>query len=196
MRANPVKLIAIDGVNASALKTAARELAAANRKQRAGISLWGASGIFDELTVAGDDAGTPSARTLLLLYAADLTFRLRWEIRPALDEGRLVIAAPYVSTAVAFGQAAGLDPGWLADLFHFAPAANEHRLIDPAPAKHVADRQGFVEFCWQRLEKRLGGLTRLQLIDRTRRHLRASEAVAQARSGGATASGGRRRPRR
>jgi hypothetical protein len=85
-----------------------------------------------------------------------------------------VIAAPYVSTPVAFGQAAGLDPVWLADLFHFAPAASERRLVDPAPAKHLADRKGFVEFCWLRLEKRLGGLTRLQLIDRTRRHLRAS----------------------
>ena len=51
--------------------------------------------------------GAPSARTLLLLYAADLAFRLRWQIRPALAEGRTVVAAPYVDTAVAFGRAAG-----------------------------------------------------------------------------------------
>ena len=70
------------------------------------------------------EAGTPSARTLLLLYAADLAFRLRWEISPALDEGRLVIAAPYVATPMALGQAAGLDPDWLADLFRFAPPAS------------------------------------------------------------------------
>jgi hypothetical protein len=111
-------------------------------------------------------------RTLLLLYAADLAFRLRWEIRPALEEGRVVIAAPYVATAVALGQAAGLDSIWLTDLFHFAPSAEPH-VIDPAPARQVSDREGFVEFAWQRLEKRLGGLTRLQLMDRTRRHLRA-----------------------
>jgi hypothetical protein len=30
-----------------------------------------------------------------------------------------------------------------------------------------------VEFAWQHLETRLGGLTRLELMDRTRRHLRA-----------------------
>jgi hypothetical protein len=172
--ANESRLISLDGVNANALKDAARRLAAANRRRRAGISQWGASGIFDELMVAEEDAGTPSPRTLLLLYAADLAFRLRWEIRPALEEGRLVIAAPYVSTAVAFGQAAGLDPVWLSDLFYFAPAAAERHVIDPAPAKQIADRNGFVEFCWRRLEKRLGGLTRLQLIDRTRRHLRAT----------------------
>lgn len=173
MSGNGARLISLDGVNARSLKEAARTAAVANRRHKAGVSLWGASGIFDELTVADPDAGIPSPRTLLLLYAADLAFRLRWEIRPALDEGRLVIAAPYVSTPIAFGQAAGLDPVWLADLFHFAPAPSEHRVIDPA-AKHAADRTGFIEFAWLRLEKRLGGLTRLQLLDRTGRHLKAS----------------------
>lgn len=174
MTASGSKLISIDGVNANALEDTARDLATANRRHRAGVSRWDASGIFDELAVADDEAGTPSPRTLLLLYAADLAFRLRWEIRPALDEGRLVIAAPYISTATAFGQAAGLDAVWLNDLFHFAPPADEHLIVDPAPARHVADRNGFVEFCWQRLERRLGGLTRLELMDRTRRHLRAA----------------------
>ena len=173
MTSNGSRLISIDGVNAHALREAARNFAAANRRSRAGISSWGASGIFDELTMADTEAGMPSARTLLLLYAADLAFRLRWEIRPALDEGRMVIAAPYVATAVALGQAAGLDSKWLGDLFYFAPPASEHLVIDPAPARQIAERQGFVEFAWQRLDKRLGGLTRLQLMDRTRRHLRA-----------------------
>jgi hypothetical protein len=172
--ANGARLIALDGVNATALKKAARSLATANRQQRAGISVWGASGIFDELKVASVDAGIPSPRTLLLLYAADLAFRLRWEIRPALEEGRTVIAAPYISTAMALGQAAGLDATWLSDLFDFAPRAAEHHVVDPAPAAHVAEREGFVEFCWPRLERRLSGLTRLQLLDRTRRHLRAT----------------------
>jgi hypothetical protein len=171
---NGSRLIAVDGINATALKDAARTLAAANRRQQAGISHWDASGIFEELAVANEEAGTPSPRTLLLLYAADLAFRLRWQIHPALEEGRVVIAAPYVSTATAFGQAAGLDAVWLSDLFHFAPLAAEHHVVDPAPARHIADRQGFVEFCWMRLEKRLGGRSRLQLMDRTRRHLRAT----------------------
>lgn len=174
MSVTVARLIAVDGINAAALKDAAKALAAANRRQQAGISPWGASGIFDELDIASPDAGTPSARTLLLLYAADLAFRLRWQIRPALEEGRTVIAAPYVSTATAFGQAAGLDAVWLTDLFYFAPPAVEQHVIDPPPARHLADRKGFVEFCWLRLEKRFGGLTRTQLMDRTRRHLRAT----------------------
>ncbi len=173
MTTNGARLISIDGVNAHALEHAARSVAAEHRRHRAGISSWGASGIFDELMVADSDAGTPSLRTLLLLYAADLAFRLRWEIGPAMDEGRLVIAAPYVATPMALGQAAGLDPDWLADLFRFAPPATEHHAIDPAPARPIAERAGFVEFAWQHLETRLGGLTRLELMDRTRRHLRA-----------------------
>jgi hypothetical protein len=170
---NGSRLIAIDGVNAHALKATARSVAAANRRLHAGISSWGASGIFDELTFADSEAGVPSMRTLLLLYAADLAFRLRWEIAPALDEGRLVIAAPYVATPIALGRAAGLDAHWLADLFHFAPAATEHHVTDPAPARLISERQGFVEFAWRHLDSQLGGLTRLELMDRTRRHLRA-----------------------
>jgi hypothetical protein len=171
--ANPSRLISVDSANGHALADAARKLAAAHRRDQAGISAWGASGIFDELVVAEPEAGIPSVRTLLLLYAADLAFRLRWEIRPALEEGRLVIAAPYVATAMALGQAAGLEPEWLADLFHFAPAASEHHVIDPPPARLSADREGFVEFAWRRLDKQAGDVTRLQLMDRTRRHLRA-----------------------
>jgi hypothetical protein len=170
---NGYRLIAIDGVNAHVLKNTARSVAATNRPHRAGVSSWGASGIFDELTFADSEAGIPSMRTLLLLYAADLAFRLRWEISPALEEGRLVIAAPYIATPIALGRAAGLDPHWLADLFYFAPRATEHHAIDPAPAKAIAERQGFVEFAWRHLDGHLGGLTRLELMDRTRRHLRA-----------------------
>ena len=114
-------LIAIDGVNGTAVAAAAKDALATAGRPRGGISKWDASGVFEDLAVADEAAGTPSVRTLLLLYAADLAFRLRWEIRPALAEGRTVVAAPYVETAVAFGRAAGLRAGWLANLFHFAP---------------------------------------------------------------------------
>jgi hypothetical protein len=173
-------LVSLDGVNAPALKEAARGITASHRRLSPGVSLWGASGIFDELAVAESDAGVPSARTLVLLYAADLSFRLRWEIQPALDEGRLVVAVPYVTTALAFGQAAGLDAPWLTALFEFAPTAAEVHAIETAPARHVTDRKGFVEFAWHRLEQRAGGVTRLEFMDRTRRHLRAATRRASA----------------
>ena len=95
------RLIAIDGVNGNAMVAAAKSRTAAEERRRGGISYWDASGIFGEVVVAEDAAGRPSARTLLLLYAADLAFRQRWEIKPALEEGLVVVAVPYVDTAIA-----------------------------------------------------------------------------------------------
>src|SRR5262249_40870798 len=122
-------LIAVDGLDVDALGRAAR--AALESRARGGISKWDASGVFQELAVADSTAGAPSPRTLLLLYAADLAFRLRWQIRPALLEGRTVVAAPYVDTAVAFGRAAGLPVVWLTNLFRFAPRPGERHFVHP-----------------------------------------------------------------
>jgi hypothetical protein len=140
------RLVAVDGVNSLAVRNAARVVVATiPADERGGVSVWDASGIFGDLLVAGEEAGQPSARTLLLLYAADLAFRLRWEIRPALEEGKSVVAAPYVATAVSFGKAAGLDANWLANLFAFAPKPAESRAVDAAPERNAAERNGFVE---------------------------------------------------
>src|SRR5919197_3077143 len=141
------RLIAVEGVNGSAVKTVAkRQIAAVKRGLRGGVSQWGASGVFDDLVVAGEEAGEPSARTLLLLYAADLAFRLRGEIRPALAEGRVVAAAPYVATAIAFGRAAGLPAAWLKDLFRFAPPPSRKCYVDGQAAK-----SGFIGFSCRQL---------------------------------------------
>ena len=70
-----------------------------------------------------------SPRTLSLVYAADLAFRLRWEIRTAIDTGGVVIAAPYVDTAVAFGSACGLPESWLRELLRFAPAPDVRGIV-------------------------------------------------------------------
>src|SRR5204863_9905996 len=150
--------------NGGAVMAAAHSLTTDGRSG-AGISEWDASGLFEDMAVAPEEAGEPSARSLLLLYAADLAFRIRWEIRPALEEGRVVIAAPYVDTAIAFGRAAGLAGGWLRNLFRFAPRPDEAiRIV--ALLAHVADRRGFVEFGAERLAGTRQRLTPRQLIDR------------------------------
>ena len=115
------QLIAVDGGGAG-LTAAARTLTTALRKERegSGVSAWDSSGIFTELA-AEDEIPGPSARTLTLLYAADLAFRLRWQIRPALDAGLSVVAAPYVETAKALAIAAGLPRKWVQEVFRFAP---------------------------------------------------------------------------
>ena len=180
MTARAGRLIAVDGINGTAVLAAAKEaLAESDRTRRGGISRWDASGVFEELTVADANAGAPSARTLLLLYAADLAFRLRWEVRPALAEGRAIVAAPYVDTAVAFGRAAGIPGPWLTNLFQFAPRPNEKRVVTGHGARAVSDREGFVEFGWAHWSEPVD-LKRRLILDRAAAHL---HAVARRRPG-------------
>jgi len=170
----PGRLIAIDGVNGVAVRSTARaEIKRVAQAQRGGISTWDASGVFGDLIVADPEAGRPSARTLLLLYAADLAFRLRWEIRPAIVEGRTVAAAPYVATAIAFGRAAGVSGGWLRNLFAFAMKPDELRLVDKPPAR-TPHAISFVDFGCAHLSANGHSLSRRELAERARTHLRIS----------------------
>jgi hypothetical protein len=116
------RLIAIDGTGPS-LAAAARDLARTLREATGsgGVSAWDASGIFTDLAAADPHVAVASARTLTLLYAADLAFRVRWHIAPALDAGETVVAVPYIETAKALSIAAGVPKRWLNELFAFAP---------------------------------------------------------------------------
>jgi len=174
MTARKPELIAVDGIAGPAIVAAARAaLTSIDRRRRSGISHWDASGVFDELAVAAGDAGQPSVRTLLLLYAADLAFRLRWEIRPALAEGRSVVAAPYVDTAIAFGRAAGIDGAWLTSLFLFAPRPTLRRFVGGIAAR-AGRRGGFVEFGFAQVSSDALGATRGEVVNRMTAHLRAA----------------------
>lgn len=161
-------LIAVDGLEPGLLLADAR--AALRGYTGGGISRWDASGIFQELAVADKAAGTPSARTLLLLYAADLAFRLRWQIRPALAEGRTVVAAPYVDTAYAFGRAAGLKPSWLMNLLKFAPRPQQRRFVHTRGARAAAVTDGFAGFSGRHM--RGGVAARKKLLAGTAAQLR------------------------
>lgn len=140
------RLIAIDGVSGVAVDAAARGVAAERGGKHAVVSTWDASGIFAELKIAEADGARPSARTLILLYAADLAYRLRWQVRPALEQGRTVVVAPYVRTAIAFGRAAGLDATSLHEMFAFAPQPEESDVIELAGNRKSNELAGFIEF--------------------------------------------------
>jgi hypothetical protein len=124
-------LVAVDGSRGKDVSSAAEALAA--RLRRLGVECvmrrWDASGLFGELAQAGRPGRHISPRTLSLVYAADLAFRLRWEIRTAIETGGVVIAAPYVDTAVAFASACGLPESWLRDLLRFAPAPDVRGIV-------------------------------------------------------------------
>lgn len=144
----PGQLIALEGFHDAELRSAGKALLKKLSGTKAGgVSQWDSSGLFHELN-RSSCAEVPSPKTLLMLYAADLAFRLRWEIEPLLAEGKDVMAAPYVETAVAFGSATGLEREWMESLFEFAPApAQSFRLTRPA-----AGATGFASHCFRLLE--------------------------------------------
>lgn len=149
---NPGRLIAIDGTRGKDTAAAARAVMAALKQRHieCAISRFDASGLFGELAAAGREGKNLSARTLTLVYAADLAFRLRWEIRPVLEAGGMVIAAPYLDSAIAIGAAHGLNAGWIRDLLRFAPAPHFRARADE---KRIDKRwkarlnRGYGEYC-------------------------------------------------
>jgi len=165
------RLVAIDGIDLSAVRAAARETTRRIGATHCGVSHWDASGVFHELAL---EDGAASPRTLLLLYAADLAFRVRWEIAPALAEGRTVVAAPYVATATAFGRAVGLPPAWLANLLQFAPRHTESRIVE-ADRTALTRATGFVDVACERWADP-AGVSRATLTREMARHLRLRRA--------------------
>lgn len=152
---SPGQLLSLDVIDGKDAVPAAKKLLKSHPGNGHGISTWDASSIFFEMH--GLETGErPSPRTLVLLYAADLFFRLRWEIIPALEEGKCVIAAPYIETGIAFGIATGLPRKWLNEVFRFAPKASEsYRVNCSSPATLGAPTTGFVEFCSSTLNQDL-----------------------------------------
>jgi hypothetical protein len=134
MTAGKARLIALDGGAGAPLDAAARSMARSLRAATGagGVSAWDASGIFTDLAAEDSEIARASARTLTLLYAADLAFRVRWHIVPALEAGESVVAAPYVESAKALAIAAGLPKRWLDELFAFAPKPSICYRVDPA----------------------------------------------------------------
>jgi len=161
------RLVAIDGLDLQAVRAAARETVRRIGAARCGVSHWDASGVFHELDLVD---GAASPRTLLLLYAADLAFRVRWEIAPALAEGRTVVAAPYVATATAFGRAVGLERSWLANLLQFAPRHTEAHVVE---AERVTSTRtaGFLSVASERWAAH-AGVDRAALTREMAQHLR------------------------
>jgi hypothetical protein len=140
------ELIGLDVIDGQDVALASKKLLQSHSKT-GGMSVWDSSGIFFEMH--GLEVGDkPSARTIVLLYAADLFFRLRWEILPALEEGKCVVAAPYLETAYAFGSVMGLPGKWLDEVFRFAPKpVHSFRLNGDMSGKIGAPTNGFIEFC-------------------------------------------------
>ena len=81
-----------------------------------------------------------------LLYVAN-----RYERKPDLerwlDGGLALVCDRYTASSVAYGEAQGLDPGWLTDVQKFLPQPTLTVMLDIAPetavARKAADRDRY-----------------------------------------------------
>jgi thymidylate kinase len=159
------RLIAIDGAHGPDVSAAATLLqhALTARDVSCALSKWDASGLFTDVVAAPEAIRDVSPRTLILLYAADLAFRIRWEIAPALDQGVIVVAAPYVTTAISFGLANGFSSHWLRTIFRFAPEATRTVILGEQKSTRTWKRKpqrGFCECCTALLKATPEGFAR------------------------------------
>src|SRR5205809_715362 len=150
----PGQLISVDAIHGQDLIPTARRLLNGNIKRSGGFSPWDASSIFFELHgVQSEVEQRPSPQTLVLLYAADLRFRVRWNIQPALEIGQTVVAAPYTETGIAFGLALGLPRRWVTEVFRFAPKPSASFWVSGTRPAKPSPMAGFLEFCGDALPK-------------------------------------------
>jgi len=133
-------LIAIEGLDQSGKETQARQLRARleqeGRKVRAISFPDYGTPIGQELTRALAGEREFTADVMQLLYIAN-----RFEYKPRLDTwlqaGDLVVCDRYRASSLAYGEALGVDIGWLAEIQRPLPAPTLTLLLDIAPETAV-----------------------------------------------------------
>ncbi|SRR5579871_457345 len=154
-------LIAFEGLDQSGKETQARHLRA--RIEQDGTRVHSISfpdyetfiGREIRQALAGDREYGPDV--MQLLYVAN-----RFEYKPRLDlwlgSGAVVICDRYRASSVAYGEAQGLDPVWLAEIQRHLPEAGVTVLLDISPETAVQRKQTGRD----RYERDLGLLARVR----------------------------------
>ena len=97
------------------------------------------------------------ADVMQLLYVAN-RYETRKKIHSWLADGRVILCDRYTASSIAYGEAQGLDPRWLADIQRFLPAADLTILLDIPPEVAVQRKQAGRD----RYERDLDLLTRVR----------------------------------
>jgi dTMP kinase len=137
-------LIAFEGMDQSGKQTQAERLAAAlegagHRVQHLSFPDYGTA-IGGEIgrALAGERDYAPD--TLQLLYIAN-----RYEYRPRIEtwlaEGTMVVCDRYLASSVAYGEAQGLDAGWLMDVQRGLPMPAVTLLLEIDPDASLGRKQ-------------------------------------------------------
>lgn len=133
-------LIAFEGLDQSGKQTQTRllrdRIRAAGYKARVVSFPDYGTAIGEEIARALQGERDYGPEVMQLLYIAN-----RYERRPDLDRWReagiALLCDRYVASSIAYGEAQGLDPVWLAELQRFLPQPDLTILLDVAPETAV-----------------------------------------------------------
>jgi dTMP kinase len=129
-------LIAFEGLDQSGKQTQAELLrdhlkAAGHRVRLLSFPDYGTS-IGEEIARALQGERDYGPDVMQLLYVAN-RYERKDEIQQWIDGGLIVICDRYRASSVAYGEAFGLDPAWLADMQKYLPAPGITFLLDISP---------------------------------------------------------------
>jgi dTMP kinase len=130
-------LIAIEGVDQSGKETQAHRLRERLRQAGHKVRLlsfpdYGTS-IGEEIARALQGEREYGSDVMQLLFVANRHER-REAIREWVDGGLILVCDRYRASSIAYGEALGLDAGWLEDIQRYLPRAELTIFIDIAPA--------------------------------------------------------------
>jgi dTMP kinase len=77
-----------------------------------------------------------AADVMQLLYVAN-RYEMRDRMQTWLSSGATVVCDRYLASSIAYGEAQGLDPAWLADIQKYLPSPDVTVLLDIAPETAV-----------------------------------------------------------
>jgi dTMP kinase len=81
-------------------------------------------------------------KTLALLFTADRFEHLRNEVKPALEQGSIVVCERYYHSTIAYQSAQGVDKAWLQDLNRFVLEPDLVLFIDVRPEVSLDRKEG------------------------------------------------------
>ena len=137
-------LIAFEGLDQSGKQTQAERLVAALRAHGVDVRFLSfpdyATAIGIEIGRALQGAHDYAADTLQLLYVAN-RYEFRPEIERTMANGGVVVCDRYLASSVAYGDAQGLDAGWLTTIQRYLPQPALTVLLDIPPERSLERKQ-------------------------------------------------------
>jgi dTMP kinase len=133
-------LIAFEGLDQSGKQTQAERLRdhlkQGGRKARLVSFPDYATSIGEEIARALQGERDYGPDVMQLLYVAN-RYERKTDLQRWLDGGLVLVCDRYVASTVAYGEAQGLEPGWLTEIQRFLPPPSLTILLDIAPETAV-----------------------------------------------------------